>query len=145
MRRSSILSAVVLLAASSSLAFGLAVRHGGWTAAIAGKDGSTIKGSATMHAGKDAATTEIMVKYAGDAPSTTRPWHVHMGSCAKAGGVWGGGKAYTPLVGDAKGAADGKATVAMALPDTGSYYVNIHESSTNMGKIVACGDLKADK
>jgi hypothetical protein len=145
MRRSSILSAAVLLAASSSLAFGLVIRHGGWTAAIAGKDGSPIKGSATMKAGKDAATTEIDVKYAGDTPSTTRPWHVHIGSCAKAGGVWGGGKAYAPLAGDAKGAAESKATIAMALPDTGSYYVNVHESATNMGKIVACGDLKADK
>ena len=49
------------------------------------------------------------------------------------------------MVGDAKGAAESKATLALPLPDTGSYYVNIHESSTSMGKIVACGDLKADK
>jgi len=145
MRRSSILSVALLLAGSSSVAFGLVVRHGGWTAAISGKDGSAIKGSAKVKAGKRAGTTEVSVKYMGDASKMTRPWHVHSGSCAMAGGIVGAANAYSPLIGSAKGSAKGHATLAMALPDTGSYYVNIHESSTNMGKIVACGDLKADK
>jgi hypothetical protein len=29
----------------------------------------------------------------------------------------------------------------LALPDSGNYYVNIHESAAAMSKIVACGDL----
>ncbi len=138
-------SALVLLGLSSSLAYGLVLRHGGWSGMVMGNGDSKIHGTATMKAGKDAATTEVDVKYSGDTPSTARPWHVHIGSCAKGGGVLGGGKSYTPFAGDAKGAAESKATLPVALPDTGSYYVNIHESSTNMAKIVACGDLKADK
>jgi len=109
-----------------------------------GKDDSKIHGTATMKEGKDN-TTEVMVTLTGDTPSTTRPWHIHVGSCTKSGAPLGGGKPYTPMVGDAKGAAESKATLALPLPDSGSYYVNVHESSTNMGKIVACGDLKADK
>lgn len=55
--------------------------------------------------------------------------------------MFGDAKAYTPLRTDAKGAAQGKATLRLALPDSGYYYVNVHESATQMGKIVACGDL----
>lgn len=145
MKRSNLAGAAVLLAMSSSLAFGLVLRHGSWSGMIMGKEPSMIHGNATMKAGKDAGSTEVAVKFSGDAGAGTRPWHVHMGSCAKAGGVFGGGRSYTPLTVDAKGNAESKATLAVALPDTGSYYVNIHESSTAMATIVACGDLKADK
>lgn len=144
MKYSGFAAAVLLLATSSSLAYGV-VRSGQWTGMVMGNGASKIHGTATMKAGKDAGTTEVMVSYTGDTPNTTRPWHVHMGSCAKAGGVLGGAKPYTPLLGDAKGAAESKAMLPVALPDTGSYYVNIHESSTAMGTIVACGDLKHDK
>jgi hypothetical protein len=32
--------------------------------------------------------------------------------------------------------------LAVALADTTTYYVNIHDASAAMGIIVACGDLK---
>jgi hypothetical protein len=143
MKKTALLAAL-LLTASSSVAFAFA-RHGDWTGMVMGKDPSKIHGTVTMTEGKDANTTEVTVKLSGDVASTTRPWHVHMGSCAKAGGVFGGGKSYTALAGDAKGASESKATLAVALPDTGSYYVNVHESATTMATIVACGDLKHAK
>ena len=143
MKRFSVATAAVLVGLSSSVAYGL-VRHGSWSGTVMGKDGSKIHGTATMKEGKNN-TTKIAVKLTGDTPSTTRPWHVHSGSCTKAGSPLGGGAPYSPMVGNAKGSAQAKATLAMPLPDTGSYYVNIHESSANMGKIVACGDLKAEK
>jgi hypothetical protein len=144
MKRSAFAAAVLLLAASSSMAYGV-VRSGQWTGMVMGTGSSKLHGTATMKAGRDANTTEVTVSYTGDTPNTTRPWHIHVGSCTKAGGVLGGAKSYTPLLGDAKGAAESKAMLPVALPDTGSYYVNIHESSTAMGTIVACGDLKHDK
>lgn len=136
--------AVLLVAATSSAALAVA-RHGDWSGMVMGKGDSKIHGTVTMKEGKDATTSEVTLKLTGDAASTARPWHVHMGSCAKAGGVFGGGKSYTPIAGDAKGSGESKATLAVALPDTGSYYVNIHESATTMATIVACGDLKHDK
>ena len=108
---------------------------------VMGKSGSKIRGVIAMEAGKTAGTTSAVVKYAGDIAGATRPWHVHIGSCAKAGAVLGAPSAYTPLRVNAKGAAEGKAILRMALPDSGDFYVNIHESATNMGKIVACGEL----
>ena len=94
-----------------------------------------------MVGGKVAGTTEVDVKLTGDVAGSTRPWHVHVGSCQKAGPIYGDAKAYAVLRISAKGAADGKATLRFSLPDSGYYYVNIHESVANMGKIVACGDL----
>ena len=138
MKRSSIFASAALLALSSSVAFGLVLRAMDYTVTLTGKDGAAIHGSGTVKADK---TTEVEIKLLGDAAGSVRPWHIHSGSCAKAGGVWGGGRSYTPITIDAKGEGAGKASIAMVLPDTGSFYVNIHESSANMGKIVACGDL----
>jgi len=51
-----------------------------------------------------------------------RPWHIHIGSCASAGGVLGGGKSYTPITVDAAGAGSSRATLPIALPDTGAVF-----------------------
>lgn len=110
-----------------------------WKGTIAGKDGSKITGTASMAPAGEG--TEVNVMIMGDEAGATRPWHIHIGSCAKGGGVFGGGRSYTPITVDGSGHGMTKATLAVAAPDTGSYYVNIHESAGNMGKIVACGDL----
>lgn len=138
MRRTVFIAAA--LAVTSSVALALTL-HGHWMGTITGKDGAATTGMVMMMAGKDAATTEVTVQLKGETVSVVRPWHIHTGSCAKGGGVFGGGKSYTPITIDDKGNGSSKATLAVALPDSGSYYVNIHESGTNMGKIVACGDL----
>ena len=93
----------------------------------------------------DGAGTVITVALKREAASVVRPWHVHVGSCAKGGGIFGGAGSYTPITIDAKGNGSSKATLMVAAPDSGSYYVNVHESSANMSKIVACGDLKKSK
>ncbi|MBC8088935.1 MAG: hypothetical protein H7Z40_16850 [Phycisphaerae bacterium] len=139
MKRSSIFASAALLALSSSVAFGLVLRHMDYTVTVTGKDGAAVHGSGTVKADK---TTEIELKLVGDAAGSVRPWHIHVGSCTKAGGVFGGARSYTPITIDAKGEGMSKASLTAVLPDTGTYYVNIHESSANMGKIVACGDLK---
>ena len=141
MRISKITGVILVLTVSSSLAYGMARRHDAWDGLIVGKNGSKIRGVISMVAGETAGTTLAEVKYAGDRAGVTRPWHVHIGSCAKGGPVLGAATAYSALRVTAAGAGEGKATLGLALPDSGSYYVNIHESTTSMGKIVACGDL----
>ena len=116
-------------------------RHVAWDGMVLGVGGSKIRGEVEMVAGKVAGTTAVEVSYARDAAGAIRPWHVHVGSCAKGGPVLGAASAYPVLRVDAKGAAEGTATLRLALPDSGSYYVNIHESAASMSKIVACGDL----
>ena len=141
MRRSHTLTAVLALAITSSVAFALAPMVANWSGTITANNGGKITGDASMKPTADGTGTEVNVMLMGDAASVTRPWHVHIGSCAKGGGVFGGGKSYTPIATDASGHGMTKAILAVPTPDTGSYYVNIHESAGNMGKIVACGDL----
>jgi Cu-Zn family superoxide dismutase len=131
----------LLLAVTASLASGAVRRHVAWDGMVLGVGGSKIRGDVEMVAGKVSGTTAIEVTYARDAAGAVRPWHVHVGSCAKGGPVLGSASAYPVLKVDAKGAAEGKATLRLALPESGSYYVNIHESAAAMSKVVACGDL----
>lgn len=110
-----------------------------WTATLAGKDGRKVTGSAAVKPA--GAGVEVTVTLDGDTPGATRPWHIHTGSCAKSGGVFGAARAYSPIVIDLKG--HGSATAKLEAPpsDTATYYVNIHDSGAAMGTIVACGDL----
>lgn len=132
---------MMLLMLSTSMAYGEVRRHVAWDGMVMGKSGSKIRGVIAMEAGTTVGTTSAVVKFAGDIAGAARPWHVHIGSCAKGGAVLGDAKAYRPLRVNAQGEADGKAVLRLALPDSGEYSVNIHESATNMSKIVACGDL----
>ncbi|MGQ0764724.1 MAG: hypothetical protein ACT4OZ_03555 [Gemmatimonadota bacterium] len=136
-----------LIGATGVLAFAATAGHAAgvfekmWMGGVAGKDGSTITGSATMKAATDGNGSVVEVSIKGDVAGSVRPWHVHIGSCAAAGGVFGGGRSYTPITADAQGAGTSRATLTATLPDSGRYYVNIHESAANMSRIVACGDL----
>lgn len=131
--------AAIVLTATVSTAF--ANRHVAWEGLLLGKDGSTIRGPVTMEAGMAEGTTQIMVNYKGDVAGATRPWHVHVGSCEKAGPVFADGKAYPPLHVKSDGTASAKSTQKVTLPDSGAFYINIHESAATMGKIIACGNL----
>jgi len=139
--RWSFVAVTLLLTLSSSLAYGLVRRHIAWDGLPLEIGTSKIRGPIEMVGGKVLGTTLATVSYKGDTPGVSRPWHVHVGSCAKDGAIFGDASAYTPLRVDTKGTAEGKATLRVALPDSGSFYVNIHESATNMKRIVACGDL----
>ena len=129
------------LTLSASAALALASPMASWTATISGKDGRKVTGSATVTPTADGTGADVMVSINGDTPGATRPWHIHSGSCTKSGGVVGGGKAYTPMAIDGKGHGSAKATLAVALADTATYYVNIHDAAAAMSIIVACGDL----
>lgn len=132
---------ILLMTVTSSISYALARRHVAWDGLLMGKGTAKIRGPIGMVGGKTAGTTLVTVSYKGDVGGATRPWHVHIGSCAKGGAVFGDAASYTPLKASAAGAAEGSATLNVALPDSGSFYVNIHESVAKMGNIVACGDL----
>ena len=144
MGRTKILGVAAALAISSSVALALTVAPH-WMGTVTGKDGAKTTGSAMMMPTADGAGTEVTLELKGETAGVTRPWHIHVGSCAKSGGVFGGGRSYTPVTIDDKGNGSSKATLMVALPDTGSYYVNVHESAATMSKIVACGDLSLMK
>ncbi|MCA2991002.1 CHRD domain-containing protein [Gemmatimonas sp.] len=112
-----------------------------WVATLQGRDGRKVTGSASARLAADGKSTEVTVTIDGDTPGATRPWHIHTGSCRQSGGVFGGGRAYTPIAVDAKGQGRATATVPAVPADSATYYVNIHDAATAMNIIVACGDL----
>jgi hypothetical protein len=113
------------------------------TATLAPAKGGTIAGTATVEPGPSAGTTVATVSLTGAKPGAVYPWHVHVGKCGMTPGgkVWGDGSAYKPLTAGSDGTAKGTATISMAVPTSGDYYVNIHASPSDMGTIVSCGNL----
>ena len=142
MRRSLPLSlAATGVLAALALSTPAAARLRDWTTTLAGKDGRKVTGAAVVKPGANGAGAEVTVTLDGDTPGATRPWHIHAGSCAKSGGVVGGARAYSPIVIDLKGHGGATAKLDVALSDTTTYYVNIHDAAAAMQTIVACGDL----
>ena len=96
---------------------------------------STVNGTAGVKG------SSAWVKLTGGTAGATYPWHVHVGTCGTNGPVFGSASAYKPVTIGSDGKGDSKATLSMPLPDTGSYYVNIHASASDMKTIVSCGNL----
>jgi hypothetical protein len=113
------------------------------TATLTPQKGGTIAGTATVAPGTSAGTTVATVSLTGAKPGAVYPWHVHVGKCGMTPGgkVWGDPSAYKPLTAGSDGTAKGTATIAMAVPTSGGYYVNIHASPSDMATIVSCGNL----
>lgn len=136
-----VLACVALLVGAPPLVHALTARHIAWDGMVRSIGPSKIKGLVGMVGGAVAGTTAVDIKFSGDVAGAKRPWHIHRGSCAKGGPIFGSPTAYGALLIDAKGGAQGKATLNVVLPDSGYFYVNVHESAAKMGSIVACGDL----
>lgn len=113
------------------------------TATLAPAKGGTIAGTATVEPGTSAGTTVATVSLTGAKAGAVYPWHVHVGKCGMTPGgkVWGDASAYKPLTAGSDGTAKGTATISMAVPMSGDYYVNIHASASDMATIVSCGNL----
>jgi hypothetical protein len=110
-----------------------------WTANILAQGASGHGGSANavpMDGG-----THVTVFLTGGAAGGVHPWHVHEGVCDSNGPVVGSGGAYPALRPDAAGNATADAHLDVALDPGGSYYINIHQSASDLGTIVGCGEL----
>jgi hypothetical protein len=77
----------------------------------------------------------------GDIAGSVRPWHVHFGDCDSGGGIVGDPALYRPLIIGADGEASVTARVEFALDPDDDYHVNVHLSETDLGTLIACGDL----
>jgi hypothetical protein len=101
-----------------------------------------IRGQAWMGAdAENADRTRAQAEISNAAPGGVHPWHVHRGRCGSDQGIFGPADAYEPLEVDGDGRARASAELRVALPKTGSFFVNVHASKQNMSTIVACGNL----
>ena len=111
------------IAATSSLTVGLHEQNG---------SGET--GTATLT--QMGADVQVVIALKGAPATTPQPVHIHEGTCANLKGV---AYALTNVV-------DGKSTstvsgVTIDQLVGGTYAINVHESASNLGKYVACGNV----
>jgi hypothetical protein len=85
--------------------------------------------------------TQAYAAISNAAPGGEHPWHVHRGRCGSDQGILGPADSYGLLKVNDDGNASSSAELAMPVPKTGSYFVNVHASRQNMRTIVACGNL----
>jgi hypothetical protein len=90
---------------------------------------------------KEPGQTRAHVDISNAVPGGRHPWHVHRGQCGSDQGVFGPADAYKVLEVADNGRASETAVLSVALPRNGSYFVNVHASSRNMGTSIACGNL----
>ncbi len=103
--------------------------------------GANVGGRVTVKPSDVWGKTSASILITGLVPGSTKPWHIHRGLCPKNGEIVGPAGDYIPLtIGQ-----DGQGSVTVDLPFTtptdGDYSVNVHESPSNLGTIVACGNL----
>jgi len=103
---------------------------------------SQMRGQGWMGADPDdQGQTRAHVEISNAVPGGRHPWHVHRGQCGSDQGIFGPADAYEPLEVQGDGRARGDAELSIALPKSGSYFINVHASARNMSTIVACGNL----
>lgn len=145
MRTFTVLAAVVLAACSSTTTNDtddvspVADRVGDWESDIAPVGNFTVRGSAKAQS--VGVGTGITISVEGATADAHLPWHVHRGVCGDNGPIVGDATAYPALHAGADGKASANATIGVALDEKESYYVNVHNSPTDLGTIVACGKL----
>ena len=137
---------VALLAACSSTgtnkssdADPVSDRVGDWSSSIAPVGNFTVRG--TAKAQSVGVGTGVTISIEGAAGNAQHPWHVHRGVCGDNGPIVGEANNYPVLSASSDGKASANATISMALNEQESYYVNVHNSPTDLGTIVGCGRL----
>lgn len=116
-----------------------------WNGTLSTPTGMTgavdVDGNASL-ASSGVSTSVVTVSITNAAPNGAHPWHLYQGQCGdNSSTIVGTGTTYPPLLVDKYGKATASATVPIALPTSGSYFVAVNASEANMQTVVACGNL----
>ncbi len=103
------------------------------TATLSEENGSKESGKVTL-VGAGSKTT-VTISLTGESATGSQPAHIHVGPCPTVGAV------KYPL----SNVVLGKSVTVVAAPlsqlTTGTLAVNVHQSTANLGKYVACGNI----
>lgn len=113
---------------------------GDWNAALRSENNSGVTGTARVQTA--VAASAVTVTISGATPNAHHPWHVHTGTCATGGPIFGQASAYPALHVATNGTATATASVGMALNEEQKYHVNVHRAPTELNVIISCGDLR---
>jgi hypothetical protein len=112
-----------------------------WNAALAGRGAFTAI-TGTLRASVDGENTTATIRLTGLQPRSHHPWHIHEGTCETGGPIFGDPNWYAPLHAGDDGTAEGTARlVNLKLNEARKYHANVHASPSNMGTIIACGNV----
>ncbi|MEO5511200.1 MAG: hypothetical protein ABIV28_00020 [Longimicrobiales bacterium] len=119
---------------------GLSATTGDWSASLSSRNNSGITGTAGVQSAVIGSGMRISIR--GATSGAAHPWHVHAGPCSASGGIMGSPSSYPALTIAADGTATANVTINAPLTEGNTYSVNVHRSASDMGTIVACGELK---
>jgi hypothetical protein len=96
----------------------------------------------TVRATVDGGNTMTTIRLTGLVPGGHHPWHIHEGTCETGGPIYGDPNAYSLLHVGNDGSVEGTARlVNLKLNEARKYHANVHLSASNLGTIIACGDI----
>ena len=129
----SILAAIAYAAAPVSAATGTAAPV---TLTMSAQNGSGEDGTATLT--QTAAGVQVVVSLK-NAPATAQPAHVHPGTCANLNPA-----PQYPLTSVVSGSSTTVLKgVTLEQLLSGTFAINVHKSTSDLGTYVSCGDIKA--
>jgi len=80
--------------------------------------------------------TQVLISVTGEPAGASEPAHIHTGQC----GANLGGIAY-PLQNVEAGRSTSIVSVPLSSISDGHHAINLHESASNLGHSVACGNI----
>jgi hypothetical protein len=115
-----------------------------WNATLATPSGlaGAVQVHGTGYVARDpSGSAKAVIHVSNATPGGVHPWSVRVGLCGTDNPVFGDLSAYPNLKIDKDGTAQGGATLSVPFPTSGSYSLEVRASPTNMGTVIACGNL----
>jgi hypothetical protein len=114
-----------------------------WNATLATPSG--LQGAVQVHGtgylARDPNGSKAVIHVSNATPGGVHPWSIRTGLCGTENPVFGDPSAYPNLRVDKKGEAQTSANLSASFPTTGGYSLEVRASPTNMGTVIACGNL----
>ena len=114
-----------------------------WNATLATPAG--LQGAVQVHCNgylaHDPNCSKAVIHISNATPGGVHPWAIRTGLCGNENPVLGDASAYPNLKVDNDGTAQGGATLSTPFPTSGDYSLEVRASPSNMGTVIACGNL----
>jgi hypothetical protein len=114
-----------------------------WNATLATPSGlqGAVQVRGSGYLARDPNGSKAVIHISNATPGGVHPWSIRTGLCGNENPVLGDASAYPNLKVDKDGTAQGGATLSTPFPTSGDYSLEVRASTTNMGTVIACGNL----
>jgi len=114
-----------------------------WNATLATPSGlqGAVQVRGTGYLARDPNGSKAVIHISNATPGGMHPWFIRTGLCGNESPVFGDATAYPNLKIDKDGTAQTSAMLSAPFPTSGDYSLEVRASPTNMGTVIACGNL----